>query len=116
MKVALALHPTKDQIAPHFGHAERFWIYDVESPDQYQRYELKVAEDHGQAKFKAMLDEAADVVIANGIGPGVMRFFDMTEMQVFAGVTGPAEEAFANYLSGNLISDPSAIRCCGGHH
>lgn len=113
MKVAVAINKSDDTIYNHFGHCQWFKIYNIDNDRNISSEYIEAIEDHGSQKFKVMLDEAVDVVIANGIGPGVMRMFDMTEMQVFAGVTGKADQAFENFFSGNLVHNPSAIKCCG---
>ena len=114
VKVAIPV-ADDDSIFGHFGLSTRFKMYNLSEQVVMTTAYLSVPEEHGSQKFKALLDEQVDVVIVNSIGPGVMRMFDMTDIAVYAGVSGNADDAVQIYLSGGLIHDTSAVKCCGRH-
>ena len=67
----------------------------------------------------------ANVVFCGGIGPGAQNALAQAGIQLFGGISGPADAAVADYLAGKLHFDPNA-HCdhhdhgeghhCGEHH
>ena len=104
MKIAIPYE--NGMVFQHFGHTAEFKFYEVEN---------------GQVT-------ASEVVSTNGQGHGALVGFlahAQAGIQLFGGISGPADAAVADYLAGKLRFDPNA-HCdhhdhgeghhCGEHH
>lgn len=101
MKIAVPYE--NGMVFQHFGHTAEFKFYEVEN---------------GQVT-------ASEVVSTNGQGPGAQNALAQAGIQLFGGISGPADAAVADYLAGKLRFDPNA-HCdhhdhgeghhCGEHH
>ena len=79
--------------------------------------------DGGEVGFLAQHN--ANAVFCGGIGPGAQNALAQAGIQLFGGISGPADAAVADYLAGKLRFDPNA-HCdhhdhgeghhCGEHH
>ena len=78
MKIAIPYE--NGMVFQHFGHTAEFKFYEVEN---------------GQ-------------VTASGIGPGAQNALAQAGIQLFGGISGPADAAVADYLAGKLRFDPNA--------
>jgi len=97
----------------HFGHTQRFAIYDAENGQiTAQTVVPTLGSGHGAlAAFLKM--RRTDVLICGGIGAGAQQALAQAGIQLFGGVNGNAEDAVRAYLAGKLAYDPNA-RC--DHH
>lgn len=101
MKIAVPYE--NGMVFQHFGHTAEFKFYEVEN---------------GQVT-------ASEVVSTNGQGHGAQNALAQAGIQLFGGISGPADAAVADYLAGKLRFDPNA-HCdhhdhgeghhCGEHH
>lgn len=97
----------------HFGHSQQFKLYEVENG---KVIEGKIIDTNGQghgALAGFLSDCHADILICGGIGAAAQSDLSESGIQIFGGVSGSADEAVLNYLSGTLQYDPAA-QC--NHH
>ena len=97
----------------HFGHSQQFKLYEVENG---KVMESKIVDTNGQghgALAGFLSDCHADILICGGIGAAAQSDLSESGIQIFGGVSGSADEAVLNYLSGTLQYDPAA-QC--NHH
>ena len=101
------------QIFQHFGHTERFKIYDCE--DGAVTLATTVHMDgtgHG-ALAGALKNMQVDTLICGGIGGGARTALSQAGIQLFGGVSGSADQAVADFLAGTLSFQPD-VTC--RHH
>ena len=111
------------QIFQHFGHTEQFKLYDVENGEIKQ---TQVVDTNGQghgALSSFLTNAGVEVLICGGIGGGAQTALAAAGIQLFGGVSGNADEAVRNYITGKLNYNPE-VHCthhehehsCGEHH
>lgn len=109
----IAVTYANGEIFQHFGRTEQFKVYDVEN-GQVLRSQVVDTGGQGHGALAGVLQQlGADVLICGGIGGGAQAALAQAGIQLFGGVTGPADEAVADYLAGTLHYVPG-IRC--DHH
>ena len=111
MKVAVT-YDEEEMIFQHFGHTERFKLYDIEN---------------GEVVSSEVVDTAGTGLICGGIGAGAVQALGMAGIQVYGGITGLADYAVEALIRGVLAHDPNpnchhheeeGHECChgeGGH-
>ena len=111
MRIAVAYEDGK--VFQHFGHTEKFKLYDVE--DGKIKAEQTVDSDgNGHGALAGFLKAAdVDALICGGIGKGAQMALEEEGIDLFGGVQGSADEAAAAYAEGRLVYDPD-VRC--DHH
>jgi Mrp family chromosome partitioning ATPase/predicted Fe-Mo cluster-binding NifX family protein len=101
----IALPLDGDRLSTHFGHAQRFAIYDV-SGGKIVAEEAAVPPPHAPGVIPAWLSEqGVTVVIAGGLGRKAMAAFSEVGIEVISGA--PPEEAHTvagAYLAGSLVT------------
>ena len=111
------------EIFQHFGHTEQFKFYDVEN-GEIKQTQIVDTNGQGHGALSSFLTEACvNVLICGGIGGGAQSALAEAGIQLLGGVSGNADEAVRNYISGNLVYNPD-IHCthhdhehtCGAHH
>ena len=116
MKIAV---PVKnEQIYQHFGMAAQFKVYTVQN-DQIVETEFIQAQGRGHGMMLGLLTEnGIGCVICGGIGNGAVSALDQAGIELVAGVSGSADEAVAQLLSGELQGDLRAAckKSQHGHH
>ena len=111
------------EIFQHFGHTEQFKLYDVENGKIKQ---TQVVDTNGQghgALSSFLTNAGVEVLICGGIGGGAQTALAAAGIRLFGGVSGNADEAVMNYITGNLNYNPE-VHCthhehehsCGEHH
>ena len=111
MRIAV---PYEDgQVFQHFGHTAQMKIYDT---DGGQIVQSQVADTTGSghgalAGFLSGLK--VDALICGGIGGGAQAALAQAGIQLYGGVSGPADEAVEAFLRGELSYNPS-VHC--DHH
>lgn len=113
MRIAAAINNEDENFFWHFGHCERFKIYDVEDGKVTSVRYIAVNGGHGPQRLQAMIENQVDVVLSDGMGPGIAQAAPQFGLAIVAGVKGDADEAVKKYLAGELTSDPSGIHPCG---
>ena len=100
MKAAVAVDGT--EVAPHFGRCEAYVVADLDD-GQVGPVERVESPGHEPGRLPAMLNElGVKIVVAGGMGPRAIGFFQEYGIDVIAGVTGPAEAALALLARGEL--------------
>lgn len=101
------------QVFQHFGHTERFEVYDVENG----KVVLKTLVNTNGSGHGALADVlkklGADVLICGGIGGGAKRALDEAGIKLYGGVTGECDKVIEAFLAGNLDYNPD-VKC--SHH
>lgn len=125
MKIAIPYE--NGMVFQHFGHTAEFKFYEVEN-GQVTASEVVSTNGQGHGALVGFLAQHnANVVFCGGIGPGAQNALAQAGIQLFGGISGPADTAVADYLAGKLRFDPNA-HCdhhdhdhgeghhCGEHH
>ena len=113
------------QVFQHFGHTEKFKVYDI-AEGTVQSAAILSADGSGHGALAGLLAESGvDTLICGGIGGGARAALAQAGIQLYGGVSGSADQAVACLLAGTLSYDPAA-EChhhdehhghdCGGHH
>lgn len=111
------------EIFQHFGHTEKFKVYDVEDGKIVNE---EIVDTNGQghgALAGILLGGKVDVLICGGIGGGAQIALGEAGIKLYGGVSGDADAAVKAFLDGALDYDPD-VRCnhhgeghtCGDHH
>ena len=91
----------------HFGHTEHFKLYDIED-GKIQKEEIVDTDGNGHGMLAGFLKTAqVNALICGGIGNGAQSALSEAGIQLYAGVTGPADEAVKAFLEDKLIFDPA---------
>jgi predicted Fe-Mo cluster-binding NifX family protein len=120
MKIALAANDDRGlgaTISQHFGRCPYYIIVDV---DGEEVGEVKAAknpfyENHGQpGQVPSFIkDLGADVIIAGGMGPKAIGFFEQLGIQAVTGASGLVGDVVSAYMNGQL---EGAGPCSDHHH
>ena len=119
MKVAAAYE--NGEVFQHFGHTKQFKVYEIEDGKVVSS---EIIETNGQghsALADFLHEQAVSTVICGGIGEGAQAALTEQGIELFAGVSGQADEAVEKYIKGELTS--TGANCdhhgeegsCGGH-
>lgn len=111
MKIAVTYD--NEQIFQHFGHTEKFKVYEVENGAVVS---AKVVDTNGQghgalAGLLSLI--GADVLICGGIGGGAQMALREAGIQLYGGAFGSCDAAVEAFLAGRLGYDPD-VKC--DHH
>lgn len=101
----------------HFGHTERFKVYDIEDGKIGVATTINT-NGSGHGALADILKKChVDTLICGGIGAGAKRALAEAGIALYAGVSGSADQAVADLLAKKLIYD-SAAECDhhGEHH
>lgn len=125
MKIAVTYQ--NGQIFQHFGHTEKFKVYQVEDGKVVSSAILS-ANGVGHGALAGLLrDSGADTLICGGIGGGAQMALAQAGIRLYGGVSGSADQAVEDLLAGKLDYDPD-VKCdhhdhahgeghqCGHHH
>lgn len=106
-----------ENVFQHFGHTERFKIYDVEN-GKITVITTVNTNGSGHGALADILKKCGvDTLICGGIGAGAKRALAAAKITLYGGVLGNADQAVADLLAGNLIYN-SDVECehHGEHH
>ncbi len=104
------------EVFQHFGHTERFKIYDA------QNGEIKLAttvntNGSGHGALADILKKLqVDTLICGGIGGGAKRALAEAGVKLYGGVSGSADQAVDSLLKGTLAYDSDATCDHHGHN
>ena len=104
------------QVFQHFGHTERFRIYDVEDGQITNALTLSAGGAGHEALADFLRSIHADALICGGIGAGARNALSQAGINLYAGVSGSAEEAVAALLAGTLVYGTEANCNHHDHH
>lgn len=100
MKIAVASE--KSMVTEHFGHCERFNIYE-EKNNEIIKSETIANPGHKPGFLPNFLyDKGVNVIISGGMGGGAIEIFNDKGIEVITGARGDAKTAAEQYLSGLL--------------
>lgn len=101
------------QIFQHFGRAEQFKVYDVQS-GRIESSEVVDTNGSGHGALAGILTALkVDALICGGIGGGARAALDAAGIRLYGGVSGGADEAVEALLKGELNFNAD-VRC--EHH
>ena len=104
------------EIFGHFGHTERFKVYDIED-NQVKLSTVVNTNGSGHGALADILKKLhVDALICGGIGGGAKRALSEANIKLYAGVTGNADAAVDALLSGNLVYNSDATCDHHGEH
>ena len=110
MRIAVTYEDEK--VFQHFGHTEKFKLYDVED-DEILSSEVFDSNGSGHGALAGLLSEHdIDTLICGGLGDGAYNALTEAGIEVIAGVEGSCDEAVAKYIKGELVS--TGVNC--DHH
>lgn len=111
MKIAVTYE--NEQVFQHFGHTERFKIYNVEDG---KVTEQKIVETNGRghgALAGILKDLQVDVLICGGIGGGAKAALSEANIELYGGVSGSCDDVVKAFVDGALRYNPD-VKC--DHH
>lgn len=101
MKIAVTFDKNQE-IFQHFGHTEEFKIYEIENNEIVSSRVLS-SDGEGHSALAQMLDnENIDKLICGGIGGCAVSALNNAGIEIFAGISGSADDAVQAFLSGTL--------------
>ena len=107
MKIAIPYE--NGMVFQHFGHTAEFKFYEVEN-GQVTASEVVSTNGQGHGALVGFLAQHnANVVFCGGIGPGAQNALAQAGIQLFGGISGPADAAVVDYLAGKLRLTPTPI-------
>ena len=111
MKIAVTYE--NEQIFQHFGHTDKFKVYEVED-GKILSSEVIDTNGQGHGALAALLKTiGADVLICGGIGGGAQMALAEAGVKLYGGVTGACDAAVEAFLKNDLSYRPD-VRC--DHH
>lgn len=113
MKIA-ATYDKNEGIFQHFGHTEQFKIYEIEN-NEIVSTRILSSDGEGHSALAQMLGtENIDKLICGGIGGCAVSALYDAGIEIFAGISGNADEAVKKLLAGTLEQNSEAN--CNHHH
>lgn len=101
------------EIFQHFGHTKQFKVYDVEN-GKIIASEVVDTNGSGHGALAGVLTALnANVLICGGIGGGAQIALHAAGIELFGGVSGNADKAVEEFITGNLAYNPD-VKC--NHH
>jgi len=112
MKVAIATD--NGMVSEHFGRCPSYTIADIED-SEIKNKTLTDNPGHEPGKIPAFLNDlGVKVIIAGGMGPRAVGFFNDYKIQVIMGATGSVETIISNYANNTLKTGDSTCTDGGG--
>lgn len=112
-KMKIAATYENGQIFQHFGHTEKFKVYDIQDG---KIVSAKVIDTNGSghgALAGVLKDLGVDTLICGGIGGGAQMALAEAGIKLYGGVSGDADTAVNELISGSLNFNPD-VKC--NHH
>ena len=101
------------EVFQHFGHTERFKVYDVED-GKIKVSSVVNTNGSGHGALAGLLKNGGiDVLICGGIGGGAKRALADAGIKLYGGAAGDADKQVEAFLCGELKYDADAV--CGHH-
>ena len=100
MKIAVTYE--NGQVFQHFGHTERFKLYEVEDGAVTASQVVDTAGSGHGALAGFLRERGVQTLICGGIGGGARTALAQAEIQLYPGVSGAADQAVADLLAGRL--------------
>ena len=106
MRIAATYEDGK--IFQHFGHAERFKIYDVEDGKVTVATVVNTNGSGHGALAGLLKNLQVETLVCGGIGGGAIEALSTAGIKVHAGVCGDADAVVAQLLAGTLVASAQA--------
>lgn len=114
MKIAVAV--IGNEASQHFGHSEKFYIYEVEGTKILNK-DVKESPGHGHSLIgDFMKSNGVDIVIAGCMGTGAFYGLKEYGLQVLTGANGTPDEIVESYLNGTLELKEDGCIHQSAHH
>lgn len=115
MRIAVSVE--NEQVFQHFGHTERFKVYDTEDGKIVLATTVNTNGSGHGALADILKKLGVTALICGGIGGGARRALAEAGIELYGGVTGSADAAVESLLAGTLAFDPD-VSCAhhGEHH
>ncbi|MFT9057558.1 MAG: NifB/NifX family molybdenum-iron cluster-binding protein [Ethanoligenens sp.] len=111
MKIAIPCE--NSQIFQHFGSSEHFKVYDI-TDSKVVTSSTVGTDGNGHGALAGFLQKlGVDTLICGGIGRGAKSMLSEIGIALYGGVSGEADKAVKDFLSGELRFDPE-VSCV--HH
>jgi len=105
MKIAVASNGKT--VSQHFGHCEKFLIYD-EKDGKILTRQLIDNPGHKPGFLPNFLNDlGVKAIIAGGMGEGAIEIFNEKGIQIVTGASGDADEIVQKFIEGSLKSSGS---------
>lgn len=111
--VKIAVTYENGQVFQHFGHTERFKIYDVQDGKVVSSAVVSSGGSGHGALAGMLASSGVDVLICGGIGGGAQMALMQAGIKLYGGVSGDADAAVEALLAGELDYNPN-VHC--DHH
>lgn len=98
----IAVSYINGMIFPHFGHSEQFKVYDVEDGKIVKEAIINTNGQGHSALAGVLHDIKADTLVCGGIGGCAIEALNQMGIELYAGVSGNADEAVAMLIAGTL--------------
>ncbi len=110
MKIAVPYD--NGQVFQHFGRSEFFKIYDV-NHNQIEKSEIISTNGTGHCALIDLLEAAhAEILLCGGIGGGASQRLKESGIKFCSGVSGDADQAVSDFISGKLVSAADEETSC----
>ena len=113
MKIAVPYE--NGQIFQHFGHTERFKLYETDNAEIIKSEIIETAGSGHGALAGFLMKHGADTLICGGIGGGAQTALAEAGIRLYGGVSGDADTAVTELLSGKLNYNPD-VQCSLHEH
>ena len=104
------------EVFQHFGHTERFKVYDIENNEVKLATTVNTNGSGHGALADILKKIEVDTLICGGIGGGAKRALEEAGIRLFGGVSGNADKAVESLLKDELHYDSEASCDHQGHH
>lgn len=98
------------QVFQHFGHTERFKVYDVEDGEVVLTSVVNMNGSGHGALADLLRKGNVTTLICGGIGAGARRALTDAGIALYGGVSGSTDDVVNDFLAGRLDFDPE-IAC-----
>lgn len=102
------------QVFQHFGHTERFKVYDIENGKVTVATTVSTNGSGHGALADILKKINVDTLICGGIGGGAKKALSEANIKLYGGVTGDADKAVEALLAENLKFNSEAT--CDHHN
>lgn len=104
------------EVFQHFGQTPEFMTYIIQDGKVIGKAPLITGGASHVELVDLLVIDHVDALIAGGIGFHAVDLLTQAGIEVYAGVTGSADDAAAALAAGTLASDDSAMHHCGHCH
>ena len=114
MKIAVTYD--NGNVFQHFGHTEQFKIYEI-AEGGIRESSIIDTNGSGHGALAGFLKAAdVDTLICGGIGGGAKNALSAAGIDLYGGVSGNADRAVEDLISGRLVYNPDVMCTQHGKH